>query len=382
MIFGTNLCTLNIGLMKCGRVQWQEAEETRQYFKNVLIHQDKKFLLPSSSRSFRTQIHWSWTAGQCTLLIANNSSSTFITLDVQSVYIMNKGLISGGQNIEQKTDGISSRLWILLNKEQRVPKKWPGSTASCMVPSDSVEETSKQSVLGGRQIGPQNQLADILTKGEVHTWWVESLVDFVLTWAISVLQLALLQWQERAQQESVEGTSHSKIKTYDEFNSEDAFGRVVFNFIKPGEDLVWISRSWRICCGRRSIRWNLKDRHQQVIQKRITVDLGLLKSGYVELRRTIDRGNLRKLLGMRCNKFAPPHEEPLLDGNAQSVRYGEIIHDGSEKPDQVNSQEVADSETFVMGSDAAEFVNKVKRPSAKQTGKGCRTLQNQEKSIQ
>ena len=31
-------------------------------------------------------------------------------------------------------------------------------------------------------------------------------------------------------------------------------------------------------------------------------------------------------------------EEPLLDGNAQSVRYGEIIHDGSGQPDSVNSQ--------------------------------------------
>ena len=30
------------------------------------------------------------------------------------------------------------------------------------------------------------------------------------------------------------------------------------------------------------------------------------------------------------------------------------------KPDKVNSQEGADSETFVMGSDAAEFVNEVK----------------------
>ena len=30
------------------------------------------------------------------------------------------------------------------------------------------------------------------------------------------------------------------------------------------------------------------------------------------------------------------------------------------KPNKVNSQEGADSETFVMGSDAAEFVNKVK----------------------
>ena len=56
----------------------------------------------------------------------------------------------------------------------------------------------------------------------------------------------------------------------------------------------------------------------------------------------------------------PHHEEPLLDGNAQSVRYGEIIHDGSWQPDSVNYQEEAESETFVMGSDAAEFVNKVK----------------------
>ena len=56
----------------------------------------------------------------------------------------------------------------------------------------------------------------------------------------------------------------------------------------------------------------------------------------------------------------PHHEDALLDGNAQSVRYGEMIHDGSGQPDSANSQEEADSETFVMGSDAAEFVNKVK----------------------
>ena len=56
----------------------------------------------------------------------------------------------------------------------------------------------------------------------------------------------------------------------------------------------------------------------------------------------------------------PHHEEPLLDGNAQSVRYEETIHDSSGKPQSVNYQEEAESEIFVMGSDAAEFVNKVK----------------------
>ena len=56
----------------------------------------------------------------------------------------------------------------------------------------------------------------------------------------------------------------------------------------------------------------------------------------------------------------PHHEEPLLDGNAQSVRYEEIIHDCSGKTERVNYQEEANSENFVMGSDAAEFVDKVK----------------------
>ena len=59
-------------------------------------------------------------------------------------------------------------------------------------------------------------------------------------------------------------------------------------------------------------------------------------------------------------QVANNHEEPLLDGNAHSVRYGEMIHGGSGKPEKGNSQEGANSENFVMGSDAPEFVDKVK----------------------
>ena len=59
-------------------------------------------------------------------------------------------------------------------------------------------------------------------------------------------------------------------------------------------------------------------------------------------------------------KFDPHREEPLLGGNAHSARYGETIHDGSGKPETLNHQEEADSENFVIGSDAAEFVDKVK----------------------
>ena len=55
----------------------------------------------------------------------------------------------------------------------------------------------------------------------------------------------------------------------------------------------------------------------------------------------------------------PHHEATLLDGTAQSVRYGEPLLDGSGQLDNINSQEVANSHNFIMGSDATEFVNEV-----------------------
>ena len=84
-------------------------------------------------------------------------------------------------------------------------------------------------------------------------------------------------------------------------------------------------------------RGDLRNRHHQIIQKRIMVDLGLLKSGKVELQ--------SRSIG-----------ETLIDGTAHSARYEESIHDGSVKPDSANYQEEANSETFVTGNDASEFV--------------------------
>ena len=63
-------------------------------------------------------------------------------------------------------------------------------------------------------------------------------------------------------------------------------GRTSYGYQDPGKSVAGDDRG------------NLSNRHHQVIQKLIMVDLGLLKSGKVELRRTIDQGNLRKLLGI------------------------------------------------------------------------------------
>ena len=83
--------------------------------------------------------------------------------------------------------------------------------------------------------------------------------------------------------------------------------------------------------------------------------IGLLKSGKVRLRHT----QPAKTSWSMMQQVRPHHGETLLDGAAQSVRYGEIIRDRSGQLENVNSKEVADSTNFVMGSDAAEFVNRV-----------------------
>ena len=55
----------------------------------------------------------------------------------------------------------------------------------------------------------------------------------------------------------------------------------------------------------------------------------------------------------------PHHGDPLLDGTAQSVRNEGLFRDRSGQLDDVNSQDEADSQNFIMGSDATEFLNRV-----------------------
>ena len=57
---------------------------------------------------------------------------------------------------------------------------------------------------------------------------------------------------------------------------------------------------------------------------------------------TTDERAIRETSWM-VRKVRPDHEEILLDGTAQSVRYGETLRDRSGRPDNINSQEVASS---------------------------------------
>ena len=66
-------------------------------------------------------------------------------------------------------------------------------------------------------------------------------------------------------------------------------------------------------------------------------------------------------------QVCPHHEATLLEGTVQSERYGEPLRDRSGQPDNVNSQEAANSQNFIMGSDATEFVNRVNDEVRKKT---------------
>ena len=70
---------------------------------------------------------------------------------------------------------------------------------------------------------------------------------------------------------------------------------------------------------------------------------------------THDRsGEPHKTSWRMVRQVRPDHEEILLDGTAQSVRYGETLRDRSGQPG-INSQEVSNSQNFIMGSDTTEL---------------------------
>ena len=56
-----------------------------------------------------------------------------------------------------------------------------------------------------------------------------------------------------------------------------------------------------------------------------------------------------------AQQVRPHHGDTLLDGIAQSVRNGETLRDSSGRRDNINSQEVARPQNFVMENDETEL---------------------------
>ena len=94
---------------------------------------------------------------------------------------------------------------------------------------------------------------------------------------------------------------------------------------------------------------------------------------------TYDRlGRPDKTSWRMVQKVRRDHEEILLDGTPQSVKNGETLRDRSGRLDNINSQEVARPQIFIMGSDetglelsveSTSFVNRGEWSSAPKTEK-------------
>ena len=205
---------------------------------------------------------------------------------------------------------------------------------------------------------PKNQLADILTKGNfTRDEWNHLLNLFNISHFSSTACTAAMA--KRAQQGS--GEERVTVKSRPMMNltarmpsvvsssTSSNPGRTSYGYQDPGKSVASDDRSVK------------PDRLSPAGYSKL--DYGRSwssqewKSGAAEHDRS---GKPEKTSWDMMQQVALHREEPLLGGNVHSVRYGEMIHDGPGKPEELNYQEEADSETFVMGSDAAEFVNKVK----------------------
>ena len=124
MIFGTNLSTLNIGLMICGRAWWQEAEATRKDFNIVLTRQDKKFFIFELFKVIQDAIP---------LILHFRTMCQFRTIFFEYTYhigcavslhsITNSGLIAGGQNSSRERQTVFFTAVNPMNKDHKDPYK-------------------------------------------------------------------------------------------------------------------------------------------------------------------------------------------------------------------------------------------------------------------
>ena len=152
-----------------------------------------------------------------------------------------------------------------------------------------------------KYIDTKNQLADILTKGNfARGEWNHLLTLFNISHSSPTARTTAMA--KRAQQESREERVTAKLRPMMNLTARTPSvvsssassnpGRTSHGYQDPEKSVPGEDRTG-----------NLWKRQDQIIPKRIMVDLGLLKSGKVELRSTIDRANLRKFLGIHCKKL-------------------------------------------------------------------------------
>ena len=208
-----------------------------------------------------------------------------------------------------------------------------------------------------KYIDTKNQLADILTKGNfTRDEWNQLLTLFNISHFSSTACIAAMA--KRAQQESGEERVTAKSRPMmnltartPSFVSSSASSnpvRTSYGYQNPGRSVASDDSAGRPVETSRS---NYSQEYGRSWPSQVW------KSGAAEHDRS---GKPDRNFWDSLQKVDPHREEYLLGRTVHSARYEETIHDRTGKPVSVHHQEQAYFENFVMGSDAAEFVNKVK----------------------
>ena len=152
-----------------------------------------------------------------------------------------------------------------------------------------------------KYIDTKNQLADILTKGNfTRDEWNHLLTLFNISHLSSTACTAAMA--KRAQQGSGEERVTAKSRPMMNLTARSLRSCLLQPHQTrggPRMDNKILENVFQMTIELGNL-WNRQD---QIKHKRIMVDLGILKSGKVELRSTIDRRNLRKFLGIHCKKL-------------------------------------------------------------------------------
>ena len=212
-----------------------------------------------------------------------------------------------------------------------------------------------------KYIDTKNQLADTLTKGNfTRDEWYHLLNLFNISHFSSTVCSAAMA--KRSQQDSGEERVTAKSKpmmnliarTPSFVSSSTSVSLVKRNYGKqdPWKSVVAEDRLGQP--GKETERFSSTD------YSKLDYDRAWSTQEWKAEVTTHDRsGQPDKTSWRMVQQVRPHHEATLLDGTAQSMRYGEPLRDGSGQPENINSQEAANSQNFIMGSDATEFVNRV-----------------------
>ena len=223
-----------------------------------------------------------------------------------------------------------------------------------------------------KYIDTKNQLADILTKGNfTRDEWNRLLCFFNISHFSSTICSAAMA--KRSQKDSGEErvTAKSRLmmnliaRTPSFLSSSTSVSPVKIHY---GNQHSWKSvagedRSGQL--GKETHLFEASDHyyHERFMESFSSTDYSKLdydrawsSQEWKAEAATYDRsGRPDKTSWRMVRKVRPVHEEILLDGTAQSVRYGETLRERSGRPDNINSQEVARPQNFAMGNDEKEL---------------------------